>query len=119
MRLVLALFLLTFTSFGMSDASELVPDAVPTGEAVLSDESHFVDACKSAIAEDARKFGWSFGSSLLTRSEQWGLVWRVDFFVPGHATDSPFVNRAICWGEPNGTVNGKAIVFGKRMAPLG
>lgn len=103
----------------MSEASQSFPEAVPEGETVVAGEARFVDACRSAIADDARKFGWSFGNSILTQSEKWGLVWRVDFFTPANGVNSVLVNRAICWGQSDGTVNGKVLAFGQRIARLG
>jgi hypothetical protein len=103
----------------VSEASQSFPEAVPEGETVVAGEARFVDACRSAIADDARKFGWSFGNSILTQSEKWGLVWRVDFFTPANGVNSVLVNRAICWGQSDGTVNGKVLAFGQRIARLG
>jgi hypothetical protein len=50
------------------------PPLEPEEEVVLVDEPTFLNACKSLIAEDADRFEWSFGKSLLTRSERWGLI---------------------------------------------
>jgi hypothetical protein len=117
-RLLLVLTLFTVVS-NVSEASQLFPEAVPGGETVILDETRFVEACKSAIADEARELGWSFGNSILTQSDKWGLVWRVDFFLPDRAVNSALVNRAICWGQSDGTVNGKAVLFGQQIPRLG
>jgi hypothetical protein len=93
------------------------PPMVPDRETVVADEPFFVDACKAAFADAAQRLGWSFGKSLLTQSQKWGLVWRVDFVIPGHPTNSRWINRAMCWGNAGG-VEGMAVAFGQQIAPL-
>lgn len=112
-----ALILLTVVS-KVSEASPLFPRAVPKGERVIAGEALFVEACKSVFADEAHRFGWSFGNSILTQSDRWGLIWRVDFSTPG-SVKSTLVNRAICWGQPDGTVSGNAVLFGQRIPRLG
>jgi hypothetical protein len=94
------------------------PPLEPEEEVVLVDEPTFLNACKSLIAEDADRFEWSFGKSLLTRSERWGLIWRVDFvtrFSPG----SNCANRIImCWVDASGSPIGLWIAFSRPIAPL-
>jgi len=101
----------------MVDLAE-IPPVVPEGETVLADEPLFVAACKAAFADAAQRLDWSFGNSLLTQSEKWGFVWRVDFIVSGRSTSSRWINRAICWGEGDGTIIGMATCFGKQVTPL-
>jgi hypothetical protein len=102
----------------MTDLPEL-PPASPEGETVVADERLFIDACKSAIADQAQTLGWSFGNSVLTHSDRWGLVWRVDFFVIGRPVQhTSLINRAIHWGKSDGTIDGAAFLFGQQVAPL-
>jgi hypothetical protein len=100
----------------MAEVDE-IPPLVPDRETVVAYEPIFVEACTAAFADDAVKFGWSYGKSLLTRSQKWGLVWRVDFVIAERAASSRFVNRAMCWGSA-GNVEGKAVAFGQQIAPL-
>ena len=99
----------------MSQASELFPNPVPQNEVVLLSEPLFTEACKSHIADAAEKLGWLLGNSMLTRNENWGLVWRVDFATPSDSANSALVNRAICWGGSDGKDIGTAVVFGKSI----
>jgi hypothetical protein len=91
------------------------PPWVPDREAVVDDEPSFVEACKAAFTAPAQKFEWVFETSLLTRSQEWGLVWRADFVIAGRS--SHLVNRAMCWGGAGG-VEGTAVGFGQKIAPL-
>jgi hypothetical protein len=104
----------------MDDRPESIPSD-PQGEIVLADEDEplFVAACKAVIVDEAERFGWSLGNSLLTRSAKWGLVWRVDFFLDGQFSPSPpWFNRAVFCGEKDGTVNGTVHDYRRQVAPL-
>jgi hypothetical protein len=94
-----------------------IPPLVPDRETVITDEPSFVEACKAALSAEAQKFQWVFEKSLLTRSHRWGLVWRADFVVAGRQRSSHFIDRAMCWGSADG-VEGTAVAFGQRIAPL-
>ena len=95
-----------------------IPPLVPDRETVVTDEPSFVEACKAAFSAEAQQFQWVFENSLLTRSQRWGLVWRADFVVAGlQKSCSHFVDRAMCWGSADG-VEGTAVAFGQRIAPL-
>jgi len=98
----------------MNDTQKLYPSAEPNGETAAAENSVFVNACMSMISDRAAALGWHLGRSLLTRSDVWGLVWRIDFKAKDHPESSPYVNRVICWGSPDGTVSGTATVFGQR-----
>jgi hypothetical protein len=91
----------------MSQESTFGPNLAPSqGEVVLPDDPSFTEGCMSHFADAAQRFGWRFGKSILTRSSEWGLVWRVDFELasvpPGG--DLGLVNRIVCWrkSEPEG-----------------
>lgn len=74
----------------------------------------FVSACMSIVSAHASDLGWHLEKSILTRSDVWGLVWRVDFVAREHPEGLREVNRVICWGTADGQVLGTATVFGKR-----
>jgi hypothetical protein len=61
----------------MSEASQF-PSAVPQDETILPNDEIYAEKCKALLADDAKEFGWHFKNSLLTKSDKWGLVWRVD-----------------------------------------
>jgi hypothetical protein len=98
----------------MNEAEKLYPSPEPAGESVATEYPAFVNACRAIVSDNAAALGWHLGRSLLTRSEVWGLVWRIDFEAKGHPEGSPLVNRVICWGGPDGTVSGTATVFGQK-----
>jgi hypothetical protein len=93
------------------------PPLVPDRETVVTDKPSFVEACKAAFSAEALQLQWVFEKSLLTRSQRWGLVWRADFIVAGRPRSSHLINRAMCWGGADG-VEGTAVSFGQRIAPL-
>jgi hypothetical protein len=94
------------------------PSLAPQDDEVLTEDPSFVEFWMSRFADRAQKFDWRFGHSVLTRSSQWGLVWRVDFELGNlRASDTGLVNRLVCWGkwEMDGTIAS----FGQRINPLG
>jgi hypothetical protein len=54
---------------------------------------------------------WRFGKSVLTRSAEWGLVWRIYFVVAKSFDEAKTVNRAICWRAPHSDGVATATVF--------
>jgi hypothetical protein len=94
------------------EAPPLAPDRETVAEYPL-----IADACRAYFAAEMEQLGWSFGNSLLTQSEKWGLIWRADFTVHGRSHPD-FINRAVCWTEPDGTVLGTHVAFGQKIAPL-
>jgi hypothetical protein len=95
------------------------PPVEPDGETMLTDKPIFVAACEAAVADDVQQFQWHLGNSLLTQTEKWELVWRIDFTVPGNPTTLNRINRAVFWGEADGTINGMAVAFDQQVVPLG
>lgn len=98
----------------MNETQRLYPNPEPAGEAAAAENSAFVNACKAVVSDRAAALGWHLGRSILTWSEVWGLVWRIDFKAKDHPESSPLVNRVICWGGPDGTVSGTATIFGQK-----
>jgi hypothetical protein len=94
------------------------PSAVPEGETVVAENLIFVNACMSVVSIDASSLGWRLGKSVLTHSDVWGLVWRIDFQVPGQSEDSELINRFICWGSADDGVLGTAAVCRQNIEPL-
>jgi hypothetical protein len=107
-RLILqgAAFLLGYCLVGggladVTRAAETAPSLVPeNGEVAISDPA-FVQECKATFADAAEKLDWHFGDFVLTRSEKWGLIWRIDFVVGRKPNEAKTVYRAICWRPPH------------------
>jgi hypothetical protein len=93
------------------------PPLVPDNEIVVADEMSFVEACKAALSADAQAFQWVFGKSVVSRSQRWGLIWRVDFVIAGRPKKARMINRAMCWGGVD-EIQGTAVSFGQSIAPL-
>jgi len=98
----------------MNETEIPCPGPVPENETPETDNPVFVSACMAVTSVDAASLGWRLGKSVLTHSDLWGLVWRIDFRAPGHPEDSDYVNRRICWGTKDGEVLGTATVFGQK-----
>jgi hypothetical protein len=111
-------FLMAATDQVMSQTPELYPNPTPQDETALAADPSFAEACMARIADDAKQFGWRFGNSILTRSKDWGLVWRIDFETEGSRYGGNLVNRVICWRSPDSDDIGLAVAFGKRIDKL-
>lgn len=105
-------------SRAMSQTPELFPAVPFENETIVRNDSSFVDACKAKVADAAEKFGWRFETSVLTRSEKWGLVWRADFRIKNQSAERKLINRVICWREPGATEIRLAVTFGQQIEPL-
>jgi hypothetical protein len=106
----------------MTTPDELFPPLVPTNEVVLAPDPAFEAECMSEISDGAKEDNWRFKNSILTKSEKWGIVWRIDFDMPGQPANYGLVNRVACWRKPEETGNGPSgtyIAFGQRISPLG
>jgi hypothetical protein len=84
----------------------------------VAENPAFVSACMSIASSHAAALGWRLGRSILTHSDIWGLVWRIDFQVKGQSQDSKLINRFICWGTVDGEVLGTATTCSLNIAPL-
>jgi len=117
-----ACILATSGADAMKNSDQLFPPLVPKDEVVLTPDPIFEAECKAEISDQAREFKWQFGTSLLTKSEDWGIVWRMDFDIPGVPASSGLINRVICWRTPEESgkgPSGTSIAFGQRISPLG
>jgi hypothetical protein len=101
----------------MAQDQELLPSVDPHGEVISEHDPQFIAECEAAIADTRLEMGWRMGNSLLTISQQWGLVWRIDFLTRDQ-TDTRYVNRIICWkGDGNAGIN-IATAFGQEVPKL-
>jgi hypothetical protein len=94
------------------DESFETPNTDPGNETVVSGNTEFVDACLRLASEKVERLGWILGESTLTRSDSWGLVWRVHVATKRTLPDPQFQSRYICWGDPSGEV------LGTKFAPI-
>lgn len=126
----LVVFLLAVPGQAMSQESKFGPGYGPglapsQGELILPDDHSFTQVCMSHFADAAKRLGWRFGNSILTRSSEWGLVWRVDFelaSVPAGG-ELGLVTRVVCWrkAEPEGVgsvPDGTRVAFGQLIDRL-
>jgi hypothetical protein len=95
---------------------ESFPPISPEGETVVSESPSFLATCLSHSNQMVQSGGWVLGTQLFTRSDKWGMIWRVDFKIPSEDV-SPMVNRIICWQEPNERVN-VMFAIGQDVPPL-
>jgi hypothetical protein len=100
------------------------PPLSPEGEAVM-DDPDTASACLQRATELGSKldeapgtagyFRWSLGTPLVTHSETWGVVCRVDFKMAG-GDFGPRVNRLVLYAGPQ-KMN-VMIAIGQDIAPL-
>lgn len=102
----------------MNQTQRLYPSPLLDGETAVAGAPSFESACVSVASDLATTHGLRLGKSTLTRSDVWGLVWRIDFQVRGQSQDSKLINRFICWGTADGEVLGTAATFGQKIEPL-
>jgi hypothetical protein len=111
--LIVAIALLAIgVQTAMCQSENHLPQMEPQNELMAPSETAFVEECKARISDDAKKFGWIFGNSIVTRSDKWGLIWRVDFFLPGDEKRRGLINRIICWRAANEEGISAAFAFG-------
>jgi hypothetical protein len=93
----------------MNERQQLCPGPVPESETVVADNPAFVSACVSLASSQAASRGWRLGKSLLTHSDVWGFIWRIDFQLKEQDQDSKSVSRLVFWSaEDNDAINGTA-----------
>jgi hypothetical protein len=86
--------------------------AAPPGAAV---HPAFVEACMARIAEDVERQGWRLGKSIVTRSKECGLVWRIDFEIEGSRYGGNLVDRVICWRSPDSEISASQWPLGSAL----
>jgi hypothetical protein len=92
------------------------PPLTPDGEAETDDPSSLAEACRAMWKDLIAKGGWQLGTPLVTKSQKWGMVYRVDFAMPGPDL-SPLINRLICWRTTSGQL-GTMVAVGQHVPPL-
>jgi hypothetical protein len=102
-----------------NEIDKLIPNAAPGGETPVSDNPVFVSACMARISEDAKQVGWRFGNSILTHSDTWGFVFRIDLHSEHDTPKSKWITRYIYWsGETHDQIIGAALVNCENVDPL-
>lgn len=104
----------------MGQSTDLFPpSAMPQNEPVVTNDASFVALCKARIEADVTEFRWLLGNSILTRSEEFGLVWRADFEFPGTPSDTMgLVNRIVCWRPSDSNDVATAFLIGQHVPKL-
>jgi len=103
----------------MSEPEELRPGPVPDGETAVVENPSFVNACMSVVSDHANAYGWQLRNSMLTHSDVWGFVWRIDFLTKDQDPSSEFVARMVCWSaEDDAAVMGTATYFARQLEPF-
>lgn len=105
----------------MSDTqnTNMCPDPEPDGETRVHDNPAFVNKCMSNISNRATSLGWRLGNSILTRSDVWGFVFRIDLRSRREVQSSEISHRFICWSaEKDDTIAGTALVPAFKLKPL-
>jgi hypothetical protein len=97
----------------------MCPGPVPDGETPVSENPAFVSACMSTVSDHAAAIGWSFGNSILTHSDIWGFVFRIDLQSKYRVENSRISHRFVCWSaETDDAIMGTALFPGLELKPL-
>ena len=100
------------------------PPLDPNGEAPMDDPSLAAGCLQRAVdlgaklnsaPDSAGYFDWKLGAPLITHSDDWGVICRIDFVMAG-ADVAPRVNRLVMYNT--GNRNDVMIAFGQDVAPL-
>ena len=103
----------------MNEIEQFDPGPKPDGETVVAENPTFVSACMAVASSDVASIGGRLGKSLLTHSDIWGFIWRVDFLINYLGQDGRFVIRFVCWSaEDNDAVMGTASYPAWGLEPL-
>ena len=103
----------------MNETQQFSPGPKPNGETAGVENHAFVTACMSLASSEAASVGGRLGKSLLTHSDIWGFIWRVDFLMNYLGPDRKFVTRFVCWSpEGNDAVMGTASYPAWGLEPL-
>jgi hypothetical protein len=107
----------------VTEITEHFPPMAPDSEElVLPSDPEFERACLVSVSHMAEKQKWRYKNSILTRSEKWGLIWRVDFEILDSYHSGSAVNRIIFFKLPDARLDeaasGICTAFGQRVKPL-
>jgi hypothetical protein len=94
--------------------ARLFPPMAPDGERVVPDNPAFVAGCLTKLR--ARLTRYKLGTQLVSESDRWGTVLRIDFEIPDLDADH-HVNRIICWQGSDGQF-GVMLTIGQSVPPL-
>jgi hypothetical protein len=98
------------------ETEPLCPGPVPEGETAVAENPSFVSACTAVASRRAAALGWRLGKSILTQSDRWGLIWRIDFQYQG--INWPLVNRFVCWSPEGDPVVYGTVTYHENLEPL-
>lgn len=76
----------------------------------------FAAECLAGVRTLPSSEKWVLGAELITHSDQWGDIYRVDFEIDGEAF-SPLLNRLMSWRRADGTMP-IVISIGQEVPPL-
>ena len=92
------------------------PPLASSGEPPAPNDETFVSQCL-AMLDQVRGLGDIHpGASTLTVNKDWGVVFRADFTI-NKKPEPGFINRLICWRQPNGQI-GVTYAIGQDITPL-
>ncbi len=72
-------------------------------EKIAPGDVAFATECLAGIRNFPGFEEWKLGKQLVTHSDTWGDVWRVDFEIAGTSL-APLINRIVCWRKADGTI---------------
>jgi|SRR5215469_9090594 len=95
------------------------PPLDPQGESILAADSAITAACLAKLRQGypGQLERMTFiGDPFLSRSQTWGLVWRLDFKFSGRH-EAQGINRAVCWQREDGQ-SGLMMAIRQNVKPL-
>lgn len=92
------------------------PPLDPTGEVAVDEQFEFSARCLAFSAPFLLNSNWELQRGLVTRSAEWGLIWRGDYAIADLAAPH-LINRIMCWEGADGKLLIE-IAVGQRIAPL-
>jgi hypothetical protein len=78
----------------------------------------FQARCVEIFEDRSERLHWALIKSLLTQTDKWGLVWRVDFKDTEYKTSDMNINRMVCWIDESTNQIWDLTDFGQNIAPL-
>jgi hypothetical protein len=103
----------------MYDTRGMCPGPEPDGETPASENPAFLSACMSNASDHAAAKGWRLGKFILTHSDVWGFVFRIDIQSKYQVQHFEFSHRFVYWSaEEDDTVVGSALFPGYGLKPL-
>jgi hypothetical protein len=106
-------------STSQSELERMCPGPEPEGERPVSGNPAFVDACMSNVSSRRKSNDWRLGNSVVTHSDEWGYVFRIDFQSSDQIQGSEISHRLVCWSAEEGdAVAGTALYPGLGLKSL-